>query len=251
VREPYRDEESGSIIAPTPPAGGISPPLEKGSTDRAPRSKWKGRLALALAVTVVFFASAIGAVLFLTWRGRTPPAARDTGAPPSAPTPAPTPEARVADGTPPAVEVSPGPTPTPEKKDASPAPEADKKALQTALAGWLAATNSRDLKRQLSYYAPRLEVFYLSRNVARDAVLGEKRDTVGSADRVSITAGAPDIEFGRDGLTAVMTFRKKYVIESGGKRRSGEVVQELRWSRPKVDKQEWRITGERDLRVVR
>ena len=48
-----------------------------------------------------------------------------------------------------------------------------------------------------------------------------------------------------------MTFRKRYVIESGGKRRSGEVVQELRWSRPRADKQEWRITGERDVQVVR
>ena len=48
-----------------------------------------------------------------------------------------------------------------------------------------------------------------------------------------------------------MTFRKRYVIESGGKRRSGEVVQELRWSRPKANKQEWRITGERDVQVVR
>ncbi|HEV2864602.1 MAG TPA: hypothetical protein VGX48_26625, partial [Pyrinomonadaceae bacterium] len=63
--------------------------------------------------------------------------------------------------------------------------------------------------------------------------------------------GDPAVEFGRDGLTAVMTFRKRYVIESGGKRRQGEVVQELRWSRTKPDRQEWRITGERDLQVVR
>jgi hypothetical protein len=56
---------------------------------------------------------------------------------------------------------------------------------------------------------------------------------------------------GRDGLTAVMTFRKRYVMESGGKRRNGEVVQKLRWSRARPDKQEWRITGERDLKVIR
>src|SRR3712207_7843956 len=49
--------------------------------------------------------------------------------------------------------------------------------------------------------------------------------------------------------TLFRSFRKKYVIESGGKRRNGEVVQELRWSRTNTDKQAWRITSERDVRV--
>jgi hypothetical protein len=96
-----------------------------------------------------------------------------------------------------------------------------------------------------------LEVFYLSRNVSRETVLGEKKNTFGRAERVSVTVSAPTIEIGRDGLTAVMKFRKRYVIESGGKRRAGEVVQELQWSKTKPDKPEWRITGERDLQVVR
>ncbi|HEX7956239.1 MAG TPA: hypothetical protein VF508_04805 [Pyrinomonadaceae bacterium] len=94
-------------------------------------------------------------------------------------------------------------------------------------------------------------MFHLSRNVSRETVLGEKRKTFGQADRVSITVGDPAVEFGRDGLTAVKTFRKRYVIESGGKRRNGEVVEELRWSRTKPDDKGWRITGERDLQVVR
>ncbi|HWS90160.1 MAG TPA: protein kinase [Pyrinomonadaceae bacterium] len=229
-----------------------APHFEEVLPDSAPGSGRRGRLLLALAATLVFFASAAGAVLFLTWRGLPTPAAHNTAAPPpSAPGPAPTASAPAAADAQPATEVTPAATPTPEKRDAAREPGADKKALQTALSGWIAATNSRDLKRQLSYYAPRLEVFYLSRNVARDAVLGEKRSTIGKAERVSVTAGDPTVELGRDGLTAVMTFRKKYVIESGGKRRSGEVVQELRWARTEPDKQEWRITGERDLRVVR
>ena len=207
---------------------------------------------LALAATLVFLASAVGAALFLTWRGQSPPAARGAdAAPPAAPSPAPTESTRDAAATQPVAEVSPKPSPTPEKKDAARASEADKKALRSALDAWVAATNSRDINRQLSHYAPRLEVFYLARNVSRDEVLSEKKSTAGRAARVSITVGEPEVEFGRDGLTAVMTFRKKYVIESGGKRQSGEVMQELRWSRTKPDKQEWRITGERDLRVIR
>lgn len=223
-----------------------SPPV------RAPQSRRRGKLRLALAVTIVFFASAIGTVIFLTWRGQPRPSARNAdAAPPATPSPAPTAEAQVAADKQPKADVSPTPTATPEKKETARAPEADKKALQSALEGWVAATNSRDVKRQLSFYAPRLEVFYLSRNVSRETVLGEKRETFGGANRVSVTVGNPEVEFGRDGLTAVMTFRKKYVIESGGKRRNGEVVQELRWARARPDKQEWRITGERDLRVVR
>jgi serine/threonine protein kinase len=227
--------------------------FEDGLPERTPSPRWRRRLLLTLAAVAVFFISAFGAVLFLRWRGHQPPATHNTGISPSAaPSAAPTvePPAAAAD-TQPKTEASPTPTATPEKKDAARTPEADKKALQSALDGWVAATNSRDVKRQLSYYASRLEVFYLSRNASRETVLGEKRSTFGQADRVSVTVGDPTIEIGRDGLTAVMTFRKKYVIESGGKRRSGEVVQELRWSRNKPDKQEWRITGERDLRVVR
>jgi serine/threonine protein kinase len=241
-------EEAPSQPASAPHREDAAPHFEEVLLDHAPESKWRRRLLLALMATVAFIASVVAAVLFLTWRGQSPPAARNAGAPPTAaPSPIPSVEERAGAAK---AEVSPSPTPTPEKRDATRAQE-DKKALQSALAGWVAATNSRDLKRQLSYYAPRLEVFYLSRNVGRDAVQDEKRSTIGQANRVSVTAGDPKVEFGREGLTAVMTFRKRYVIESGGKRRSGEVVQELRWSRPKPDKQEWRITGERDLQVVR
>lgn len=248
----------------TPSPGGSAPPapaarvadassdVEGDLPDGTPGSKWRRRLLLALVVMATFFASAIGVVLFVKWRDQSPPATHNTVTPPAAsPSPAPAGGPPVAAAAQPKTEASPAPSATPEKKDAVRPSETDKKALQSALAGWVAATNSRDLKRQLSYYAPRLEVFYLSRNVSRETVLGEKRSTVGRADRVSITVGDPTVEFGRDGLTAVMTFRKKYVIESGQKRRNGEVVQELRWSRTKRDDAEWRITGERDLQMVR
>ena len=242
-------EEASAQPAPDTHGGDAAPHFEEVLLDRAPESRWRRRLLLTLMAALAFIASAVAAVLFLTWRGQTPPAARNAGAPPTAaPSPAPSVEERPGLAK---AEASPSPTPTPEKRDAARAQEEDKKALQSALAGWVAATNSRDLKRQLSFYAPRMEVFYLSRNVGRDAVQNEKKSTIGQANRVSVTVGDPKVEFGRDGLTASMTFRKRYVIESGGKRRSGEVVQELRWSRPKPDKQEWKIVGERDLQVVR
>jgi serine/threonine-protein kinase len=246
-----------SRIPTSPPEGGRGRDPDAGAEIDAPSpvtsgSKWRGRLLLALAVTVVFFASATGAVLFLRWRGQPSPATHDAGVNPAAVTSPATPEeSRVAVDAPPVSEATPAPAPTPEKKDSARASETDKKALQSSLDGWVAATNSRDVKRQLSFYAPRLEVFYLSRNVPREAVLGEKKNTLGRAERVSVTVSDPTIEVGRDGLTAVMKFRKRYVLESGGKRRAGEVVQELQWSKTRPDKPEWRITAERDLRVVR
>jgi hypothetical protein len=45
-------------------------------------------------------------------------------------------------------------------------------------------------------------VFYLSRNVSRDEVLSEKKSTIGRAARISIIVGEPEVEVGRDGLTA-------------------------------------------------
>jgi serine/threonine protein kinase len=242
-------EQAPPQPASAPHRGDATPHFEEVLLGQAPESRWRRKLLLVLMAAAAFIASAVAAVLFLTWRSQSPPAAPNAGAPPTAaPSPAPPVDERAGVAK---AEASPSPTPTPEKRDAARAPEEDKKALQSALAGWVAATNSRDLKRQLSYYASRMEVFYLSRNVGRDAVQNEKRSTVGQANRVSVTGGDPKVEFGRDGLTAVMTFRKKYVIESAGKRRSGEVVQELRWSRPKPDRQEWKIVGERDLQVVR
>jgi serine/threonine protein kinase len=249
-----RGEDGGGAVDAAPSAS-ASPTatdtsiFDESLLESSPEPGWRWKFRLALAATVVFFVSAVGAVLFLTWRGQSTHTARNTAAPTVAPSPAPAEVAREASATHPGAEASPAPTP--EKKEAARAPEADKKALQSALNAWVAATNSRDVSRQLSYYAPRLEVFYLSRNVSRDAVLSEKKSTVGRAARVSITVDNPAVEFGRDGLTAVMIFRKRYVIESGGKRRNGEVVQELRWSRAKPDKQEWKITGERDLKVIR
>src|SRR5687768_11080039 len=138
-------------------------------------------------------------------------------------------------------------------REAAPGQEAPAEAdagtqgeLRAALGGWLAATNSRDVGRQMSYYAPRVEAFYLSRNATRDAVRAEKARLFERADAVNVEAAPPEIRMSRDGRTAVMRFRKRYHI-SGADSRSGEVLQELRWRRTDSG---WKIVGERDLRVL-
>lgn len=127
--------------------------------------------------------------------------------------------------------------------------EDDAATLRAALADWIDATNGRDIERQMAYYPARLQAFYLARDVTRAAVRAEKLRVFARATSVEIRAESPEIIFTEGGRSAVMRFRKQYAVEGGpaGGRR-GEVVQELRWLRTGAG---WRITSERDVRVIR
>jgi ketosteroid isomerase-like protein len=119
--------------------------------------------------------------------------------------------------------------------------------LRAALGEWIAATNARDIDRQMNFYEPRVAAFYLTRNVSREAVRAEKTNLFARASTVDVRADEPQITLNPDGRTATMRFRKQYSIEGGGQDRRGAVIQELRWRRTPFG---WKITSERDLRVV-
>jgi hypothetical protein len=127
---------------------------------------------------------------------------------------------------------------------------ADMDDLSRSFTGWIEATNRRDLGRHLSFYAPRLKAFYLARDVSREAVKIERARAFGRAGLLRVRAMAPETVLLDEGRVAVMRFRKQY--ESGGgpssRKRSGEVIQELRWRR--TDRG-WKIFSERDVRVLR
>ncbi len=124
----------------------------------------------------------------------------------------------------------------------------DAAVLRDALAAWIAATNARDIQKQMTFYLPTLSAFYLTRNVSRAAVRAEKVRVFERADIIDVRAEAPELIFQDDGQTAIMRFRKHYRIEGGGLPRSGAVVQELRWQQTA---QGWKIFSERDVRIVR
>ena len=160
----------------------------------------------------------------------------------------PTPDVEAA-----AVEATPEPVqaadarPEPRVEAASAEPGADVQGeLQAALGGWLAATNERDVGRQMSFYAPTVEAFYLARNATRESVRAEKARLFARASAVNVEAAPPEIRLSPDGHTAVMRFRKRYRID-GADSRAGEVLQELRWRRTDSG---WKIVSERDLRVL-
>jgi ketosteroid isomerase-like protein len=119
--------------------------------------------------------------------------------------------------------------------------------LRNAFDEWIAATNARDLQRQMNFYQGSVNAFYLQRNVPRAAVRAEKSRVFDHADLINIRAAAPGINMSPDGRAATMRFRKKYAIEGGGEDRRGEVIQELRWVRTDEG---WKIVSERDLHVI-
>lgn len=121
-------------------------------------------------------------------------------------------------------------------------------SLRSALKDWVAATNARDIEKQMLFYNPVVEAFYQSRNAPRALVRADKARVYRRASSIDVRADDPDIQLSPDGRTAVMRFRKRYAIAGGGEDRRGEVLQELRWQ---LAGGQWRITSERDLQVVR
>lgn len=130
-----------------------------------------------------------------------------------------------------------------------PATEADNASLKTALDDWVQATNQKDLKKQMDLYMPRLSAFYLSRNVTRADVQAEKARLYQNGGSVKVTVSDVQTVLTRSGRFALMRFRKQYEIGSdAASKRSGEVVQELKWEKTSAG---WKITSERDARVLR
>ena len=124
----------------------------------------------------------------------------------------------------------------------------DFEVLRKALNEWIAATNSRDINKQMSFYPPTVKAFYLTRNVSRTAVRDEKARVFENADLIDVRTREPETFFIDGGRTAVMRFRKEYNIRNGRQSRSGEVIQELRWQRTRDG---WKIISERDIKVLR
>jgi uncharacterized protein YndB with AHSA1/START domain len=118
--------------------------------------------------------------------------------------------------------------------------------LRTALDEWIAATNGRDLSRQMGFYAPVVERYYLRKNVSRAVVRANKQALAKRARLIDISTSEPEIEFAPDNQTANMRFRKRYNIE-GIKNGRGEVMQELKWMKTSDG---WKIISERDVKVI-
>jgi hypothetical protein len=139
---------------------------------------------------------------------------------------------------PPAPDVTP---PAPQKSD-------DGAVLTAALNDWLEATRGRDIEKLMSFYTRSLRAYYRKRFVPSSVVRADKAALYGRARKVDISAGVPEISYGKNSPTATMRFSKVFLIESDAGSRSGEVIQELIWRKTKDG---WKIISERDDKVVR
>ena len=121
-------------------------------------------------------------------------------------------------------------------------------ALREGIARWVLTMNTRNVDGHIATYDSRLSTFYLQHDVDRAQVRQVKAQLFREASKVRITTGAINLLISRDGRTATMRFPKSYTITSRDSVRSGEVLSELVWKRTDSG---WRITSERDLRVMR
>lgn len=139
--------------------------------------------------------------------------------------------------------VAPAATDAAASADRRSPPAADRAALRGELNKWIAATNSRNIDKQMAFYQPKVDAFYNSRNFSRDAVRAHKERVFAQASSIDMRAGDPQIILGDDGRTAIMRFRKRYVIK-GRQSSRGELVQELSWVKTDAG---WKIASERNV----
>jgi hypothetical protein len=125
--------------------------------------------------------------------------------------------------------------------------EDEQAALRNAFEGWLAATNSRDLERLMSFYAPQLKAFYRSRSVSQELVRADRARMFERAEAIEVSAREPEIQLGPDEQTSTIRFLKQYFIKVEGREYRGLVIQQLQWQR---SGEGWKIVSERDIKVL-
>jgi serine/threonine protein kinase len=128
----------------------------------------------------------------------------------------------------------------------TPAPD-DETAVRGVIDDWIAATNARSIERQMAFYPSIVPRYYTQTNVSRDFVRRDKASSIVGARTVDIRIEEPNITFQDNGRTAIVTFRKYFLIVHSERSQSGTVLQEMIWTRTP---QGWRISSERDLRVL-
>ncbi|MCA1590156.1 MAG: hypothetical protein LC734_07145, partial [Acidobacteria bacterium] len=84
--------------------------------------------------------------------------------------------------------------------------------LRAALDAWIRATNRQDIEAQMEFYSPRLDAFYLARNVTQNVARLEKQRAFSAVRSVELQAEEPEIVFLENGRFAVMRFRKTYRV---------------------------------------
>ena len=104
----------------------------------------------------------------------------------------------------------------------------------------------RDLNSHLSFYAPKVDIYYLKRGVNRDYVREDRARALAVYDDLNFQFSNVNVKvLDNRGRRAVATFDKRWDFK--GQRNSSGSVREMVWLERSGGK--WRITGERDWKV--
>ncbi|HEV2916080.1 MAG TPA: protein kinase [Pyrinomonadaceae bacterium] len=230
-------------VADGPAAEGTQASGVEEATSASPREGARSSLPYYAGIAAVLFALAF--ILTALWATRrtslTSPSVSSGTQPQTRAGANPTP---AASQTAPATVNAPGGPTSPVTQEAE--TKQARAELRSLRDEWIAATNARDLERQMAFYAPRLDAFYLRRNYSRQSVRAEKARLISQQDSVEVRVGEPEISVSSDGRTASMRFSKSWDFR-GAQPSSGAVVQELRWLKTDAG---WKIVSERDVQVI-
>lgn len=200
---------------------------------------------LALILGSIALASLLGLLLY-AWLRPTPESVRASNEA-AAPAPVATPDIQIQ-ATPAPPAVVPDSSPRLSAGEPTVAPEKENDALRLTLDNWLTAHNTRDLTEVANFYLPQVSAFYLAQNTSRAAVRAEKARLFQESGLSIRRTSEPQVTFAPDGQTATMLFRKSFNRGGAAQPQSGEVLQELIWQKTNRG---WKISSERDLRVLR
>jgi len=236
----------------------------KADMNRAGRPGRSGgrRKTAILYGSVLAIAFIVGLIAFLVTRDTAgqnsaePPAPANSQQAASEPAPAPTSNAQVAED---GVDSTPEPlTNVTQPQEERPPPPSEPARLSAAqmtaiqrqvaatLDGWATTMEKRDLKSHLTYYAPKVDIYYLKRGVNRNYVREDRARALAIYDDLNFQFSNVNVKVvDNQGRRAVATFDKRWDFK--GQRNSSGSVREIVWLEKSGGK--WRITGERDWKV--
>src|SRR5687767_13946363 len=116
--------------------------------------------------------------------------------------------------------------------------------ISEAITGWIGESEQGDLDSLIGRYANSVD-YYQRKGAGPGFIRADKQRAFRTYDSLSFDISNVDISVGDSGETATAIFDKEWVFD-GPSRSTGKVQQQLQFRRING---EWRITGERDLRV--
>ncbi|MCU1290635.1 MAG: hypothetical protein JWN60_2864 [Acidobacteria bacterium] len=120
-----------------------------------------------------------------------------------------------------------------------------KDQVSSVVDAWIDLTESQDINAYMNLYAPTVD-YYNRRGVSSGVIRGDKQRAFNEYNSISMTVSNVNVTPDASGERATAVFDKEWVFEGQNKYSAGKVQSQLQLR--KINDQ-WRITGERDLKV--